>query len=299
MSMLFFLCITVARSWWSGLNVSLAVCDKVEPTYCHMTSPCWGGSSIEDKVVVPLPVSILPTVLPHKVGWWAMQDMEMCKEEEYDSTNRTELSVAVPDGPMLVHTTVLVVFRIVCKDSENLSSALSSVFHTLTTRDTGQHTSIFAVCSKGTAILKRSDHCSMREFSPQNAVVEEKSSITWSHNLTKMDCMPEKSASAQREHLLSSSMYESAAHTRTAHHMLSFSRVSSRVGEVRLTGRCSHSLDCLGFRHLTGFVVLQGRLEHTDVGVLSQRCPCLVIGWVLMLMVEPVLLQGIDDLGNV
>jgi len=186
-----------------------------------------------------------------------MQDMEMCKEEECDSTNRTELGVAVPDGPMLVHTTVLVVFRIVCKDSENLSSASSSVSHTLTAWGTGQHTSIFAVCSKGTAILKRLDHCSMWEFCPRNAVIEEKSSIARSRNPMKMDCTPEKSASAQREDLLSSSsVYKSAAHTRTAHHMLSFSRVSSRVGEVRLTGHCSHGLDHLGFCHPTGFVVL-------------------------------------------
>ena len=73
-----------------------------------------------------------------------------------------------------------------------------------------------------------------------------------SRNPMKMDWAPEKSVSAQREHLRSSSsVYESAVH-----HMLSFSRVSSRGGKVGLTGRCSHCLDCLGFRHPTGFIVL-------------------------------------------
>jgi hypothetical protein len=46
-------------------------------------------------------------------------------------------------------------------------------------------------------------------------------------------------------------------------------------------------------------IVLRGGLEHTDAGVLSQRQSRLVVGRILVLMIEPVFLQGIDDLGHV
>jgi hypothetical protein len=83
-------------------------------------------------VVVPLPVSVLPTVLPHEVGCeigrWAMQNMKVCKEEKCNGSDRTELDVTVPDGPMFVHTTMLFVFGIVGEDSKDLSSASSSAY---------------------------------------------------------------------------------------------------------------------------------------------------------------------------
>ena len=85
-----------------------------------------GHPSIEDEVVVPLPVSVLSAVLPHEVGckirWRAMQNMKMCKEEKCNGSDRTELNMAVADGPMFVHATMLVVFGIVSKDGKDLSS---------------------------------------------------------------------------------------------------------------------------------------------------------------------------------
>ena len=49
-----------------------------------------------------------------------MQNVKVCEEEKCNGSDRTELRMAVPDGPVFIHTTMLVVFGIVSEDSENL-----------------------------------------------------------------------------------------------------------------------------------------------------------------------------------
>ena len=59
--------------------------------------------------------------------------------------------------------------------------------------------------------------------------------MAWSRSPTKMDCAPEKSVSAQREHLLSSSsVYESATHHTTCHHSAGFHHRQGQSGTDRM-----------------------------------------------------------------
>lgn len=75
-------------------------------------------------VVIPLPVAILAVVLVGEVGGKvrgsAIEDVEVGKKQECKYTDRAELGMNMPYGPMLVNTTGLVMLCIVSQRSKDL-----------------------------------------------------------------------------------------------------------------------------------------------------------------------------------
>ena len=75
-------------------------------------------------VIILLLIAILAIAIcskvRHKIWVWLVHDMEECKKQPGDCTNRAELNQAVSKGAMFINAALLVMFCIVCESGKDL-----------------------------------------------------------------------------------------------------------------------------------------------------------------------------------